>query len=509
MPVKGELVQPASTYKITKILEPEEAHALVGWPKYPIETTSEYRRPLALRDDEGRVIWKQEGNTQEQNEALGIENVQGLFLDKFQEFDKLFPRKKNGAVIEKKREEAEGYILQSLNDKKGLAKGLAKVVGSSPLDQRIVSYFQGSTFIIIQKSFVSWGLRFEVFNRKVEEKSGVYIDNDNQWAPISFFVSESNQVSVSTLRSRFKRMNISNIQGVSGNSLSTLWNVKEATNYLSASTRIRRQTEYATETMLPLGAIAEALDISESVLQQYVEGVACASRIGKNGKETTFYNISELKRKMKDILSRPKIERKTGTWTNEDGVSFAPNYHFYTKYGIDQRTLKKYLKGVVSIPGRSREGKPIVLHNIEEAVRNMGDRASVLRVNRATGRIIDESGKKWINTKRITREYGFAQSSIQNCAKEHNLPSIIGVAHGRLVDFYPEDELLKALAISGRSVDPSDESGQTEDPVNLEMKLLLQQLNEYQAKLRAGERISFEEFLRQSEVAQEGGSLHE
>ena len=67
-------------------------------------------RPTVLRDAQGRIQWNVAGNTPEQNEQIGIGNIQALFLTKFPDFDELFPRDEDGTIAEEEREEARNFI---------------------------------------------------------------------------------------------------------------------------------------------------------------------------------------------------------------------------------------------------------------------------------------------------------------------------------------------------------------------------------------------------------------
>jgi len=112
--------------------------------------------PTVLRDARGRIRWTLPGNTPEENEQLGIRNVQALFLENFPGFDELYPRGEDGKIPEDKGEETKSFIL----DKIGTQRKQSALFGSTPLNTRKVSYF-GSPEVIIRKSFSPWGLQFE------------------------------------------------------------------------------------------------------------------------------------------------------------------------------------------------------------------------------------------------------------------------------------------------------------------------------------------------------------
>lgn len=119
--------------------------------------------PSVLRNTRGQIVWQLRGNTLEQNEQLGINNIQGLFLQTYPDFNELFPRGKDGKIAEDKRKEAKKFIL----DKIGTQRKLTACSGSSPLTPRKVPYF-GSPEVTIRKSFSSWGIQFEDPHQEVQ-----------------------------------------------------------------------------------------------------------------------------------------------------------------------------------------------------------------------------------------------------------------------------------------------------------------------------------------------------
>jgi len=110
--------------------------------------------PTVLRDSRGRVRWRLPGNTPEQNEQLGIANVQGLFLERFPGFNDLFPREEDGKIADDKREEAKRFILDRMRSQKISAEQLR----SSAWNINSTPYFAGRYQVALQRSFSPWGL---------------------------------------------------------------------------------------------------------------------------------------------------------------------------------------------------------------------------------------------------------------------------------------------------------------------------------------------------------------
>ncbi len=112
--------------------------------------------PIPHRNKRGKIIWKLAGNTDLENEQIGIRNIQGLFLEKFSEFNIQFPRIEEGKIAEDKREEAKAFILDKIKDR----KSFKAIFGQSPLSPKYTYYFERSHYTILEKSFTNWGINF-------------------------------------------------------------------------------------------------------------------------------------------------------------------------------------------------------------------------------------------------------------------------------------------------------------------------------------------------------------
>lgn len=119
-----------------------------------------------LHDKRGRIIWQLRGNTLGDNEMIGILNMQMLFLEKFPEFNELFPRGEDGKIAEDKRSDAREFILRHIDSN----EKFAEVIGILPPKKRSTPYFEGSRNVMIEKSFLPWGIEFKYFK---------YIDRNN------------------------------------------------------------------------------------------------------------------------------------------------------------------------------------------------------------------------------------------------------------------------------------------------------------------------------------------
>src|SRR3989344_543140 len=128
--------------------------------------------PSVLRDEGGRVVWKLQGNSPEENEQLGIRNVQGLFLEKFPEFDEMFPRLEDGKIEKDRREEARNYISKIFYRQKIFNRYFPNLNS-----RKRFPFFEGSYKVILRKSFGPWGIEFS--------------DQDFPRKPSGYWTSES------------------------------------------------------------------------------------------------------------------------------------------------------------------------------------------------------------------------------------------------------------------------------------------------------------------------------
>lgn len=110
--------------------------------------------PPILYGTGGRVAWRLPNNTPEENEQIGIHNVQGLFLRRFPEFNERFPRNEDGKIAEDKKEEAKNFILEKIG---GLNECIS-IFKNTISNRKNAPYFNGSYKIAVQRSFSPWDI---------------------------------------------------------------------------------------------------------------------------------------------------------------------------------------------------------------------------------------------------------------------------------------------------------------------------------------------------------------
>ena len=102
------------------------------------------------------IRWVLLNNTPEQNEQLGIRNIHGLFLERYPEFNDLYPRGEDGKIAEDKIETAKTFVLERM----GKIKDFSSILGRSAISRRVAPYFEGSHLVALEKSFKPWGINF-------------------------------------------------------------------------------------------------------------------------------------------------------------------------------------------------------------------------------------------------------------------------------------------------------------------------------------------------------------
>lgn len=149
---------------ITKVY-PKSFHGLRQELEKPLQGGSDViptEDSQIVRRGSGNIAWRLPGNTSEQDEEMGIRNIQGLFLEKFPEFDQMFARGEDGKIPEEKREEARVFILGKIDK----VDKFYEIFGSSPVAKHAAPYFKGSYGLVIQKSFVPWGIHIDKVGRR-------------------------------------------------------------------------------------------------------------------------------------------------------------------------------------------------------------------------------------------------------------------------------------------------------------------------------------------------------
>lgn len=130
-------------------------------PDSPLPVAQTWEVPTVTRDVQGRIRWKLSGNTPEENEQLGIRNVQALFLEKFPEFKNIILISVKEGIDPSKKLKAEEFIIDQIGD----TDKFIATCSNSALNRVAVPYFEGSYAKAVKKSFAPFGLDFRYEER--------------------------------------------------------------------------------------------------------------------------------------------------------------------------------------------------------------------------------------------------------------------------------------------------------------------------------------------------------
>lgn len=156
-----------------------------GTLRFLLEILNEEKRVLTkqavLRNRRRRIFWKKPGNTEEENLQIGIQNIQTLFLERFPEFNQLFPKDKDGRIPKDKHKQAKDFIIKNIGTWEKFHEGVSYTAGSTSSPP----YFKGSLDLILRSSFSSWGIDFDELS---EEPKDAVLDQEEGLAHLGGFL---------------------------------------------------------------------------------------------------------------------------------------------------------------------------------------------------------------------------------------------------------------------------------------------------------------------------------
>ncbi len=312
--------------------------------------------PSVLRDKRGRIIWQLPEYTPEQNEELGIRNVQALFLEKFPEFDERFPRTDKGMVPEDKKIGAKEFILGTIGSREQFRSMIIRSPHSVP-------YFERSHLAAIQKSFTPWGLNFTEF---------IPVDRD-QFVPV-IYIRKKFRISSYTAKQLLEK--VTSISGPGKKGKITIFYEKDAAEkvikaFLALPTVDRQSSRFADgrgETWVSLYDLSEELGIDQKTLKTLTKTVQSIQGRGRKKKKISLYKESEVRKLADSFLSLQHVNQETGEYTDENNVKWVGAWNLSNKVG---RQIYSILNNRISIPtmqARGRNSKIIKLFNEEIAL---------------------------------------------------------------------------------------------------------------------------------------------
>lgn len=352
--------------------------------------------PTVLRDKRARIRWTLPRNTIEENEQLGIRNIQVLFTEKFPEFETLFPRRENGKIGANMRRVAREFVL----DKVGTKVTFCATLGYSAINKHTASYFEGSFIRATRKLLESWGLEIdELYIDKKKNQASSEVDNlDSMEIPhdkggrvrwkllekdkdllFSFLESQVRKFILQGRPITFKELSKSGYSKIA-------WAIAhfypdtfcgiaaKLTNESNTENTEFKEEEWAHATELgrKFGARWKTIIRHTGHLQ---------TKQGKitSGQVATLYNVKEIEDFLTNWLNLPTPDKKTKEYVDSSGRRFSTAQDIARELGIEVTHARRKLpKAVInSIPGKNIKGYEVILYDKDEAIRFL-DQISVI-----------------------------------------------------------------------------------------------------------------------------------
>lgn len=412
-----------------------------------IETDLPQFTPTPLRYKKGRITWKLSGNTTEQNEKIGVHNIQALFLQAFPEFNGRFPKEKNNLIAEKHREDAQVFIQEKI----GTKEKFIATIGNSPIVAAGVPYFEGSFLSCISKSFQPWGLVFP--EERVDKETGRYIDAGGEsWVAIGSLSNEVD-ISVSAL-SRLANSTRSQKGRERTGRETVLYNETEMMDLINAILLrpiIRPRSLYVDENgqswVTGNSLRQEYGGISQSLLDKYCKECQRLPARNRSGRSLVLlYDEQQARSILDDFFRLPPVDQATGRYTDEGGKSWVVANYFLTPSGISHSTILKVLQGIAFIEGRDKLGRKGVLYDESEASKRVSFFLTYPQVDRTNDVYRDGEDKVWATIMHFSKQYGISRwsvsAAIEGCSFIEGRDS-----GGRVVRLYNSDEVETSIRL--------------------------------------------------------------
>lgn len=379
------------------------------------EQVEQQNIPQVTRDARGRILWKLPGNTTEQNEQLGIANIQALFLEKFPEFNGLFPKGEDGKILEEKRDEAERFIIDHLVSRKSFTGSF----GSSPTSRRLCSYFLGSHLIVITRSFASWGLNLQESNPwifiQVDDETEKYIDQQGKaWTPTQFFLRKFG------IGSKLLACHLREVDSIDGRSRTgqktNLYNEEQVNQQLRNLISLPKvdktdgiYTDSDGERWAPAYYFFRKLSgVGNGTVSKLLEKTRSIKGRGKSGFEVTLFNHQEAVDVLKAYLEPPIVDKETFKYTDEEGESWVTIATLSKELGLSHSSLSIRLNGVSFINGKDVSGHKAVLFNEKEAKKKLQGIVDLPHVSDSSRIFTDKNGENWTTLNYFSKEFGLS-----------------------------------------------------------------------------------------------------
>ncbi|MBI2327226.1 hypothetical protein HYU92_02800 [Candidatus Curtissbacteria bacterium] len=405
----------------------------------------EIQVPSILRDKGGRIRWSLPGNSEEENLMLGIKNIRAIFLERYPEFNELFPKGEDEKIIEDKRGQAEEFIL----DRIGKRQEFVALTGESPFSKNTVPYFQGSYHFVLEKSFNPWGLDLSL--PKVDKETRWTDANGNNWAS-SYFFRKNFKINGPTLSKRLIGVPSRAGVGLKGHEI-RLYNEAEVSRRINeffalpqVDSSIGQYQNEDGECWAPANYFKVNHGLSAEKLSKFMQGVRSIAGRDGVGHETILYNVPEVTSQINNFLLLPRVNNETGSYTENSTSSWVSRRVLRSRFQVSGTSLSSLLVDVPQIQGRSRVGAEVVLFDESKASEKISEFLNLPRVDKVTGLYTDENNQTWVPQFYFRKSFGLQTATMRRHLRGRNINVITGRdISGKVVELYNQEDIMDAL----------------------------------------------------------------
>ena len=396
--------------------------------------------PAVLRTKGGRVRWTLPGNTEEQNAQLCIQNVQGIFSERFPEFNELFPRAEDGKIAEEKREEARMFILDKLDSTRKIQRAISTSVLHKKLPP-IMHSLEG----ILNGAFEPWGIEPKTLPQ-VDTITGRFVDeNGAVWAS-AYNLAKKLGISIAKLHDYLKGTQNIVGRGKSGEKVLLFDEVAislKAQDLTQLPKTDEQRGDFETEQVkwVTRGYFSILFGLNEKTVGRLLRNATSIQGRNERGRKTLLFNLNDVQIVIQEFLSLPRVDPNSQKWTDSNSVSWTTLQYFHDNFGLSPDTLKSFVREnrVKFVRGRDIIGKETILYSETDMVSILQKVVTLPQIDPKNSFFTDISGNRWANADYFRKEYGIYYSALKPYIKY--VPSIIGrgTTHKRVLLYRHED----------------------------------------------------------------------
>lgn len=375
------------------------------------------KRPQVLQNKYGKVQWRLQGYSLEENLRIGIQNIQALFLDFFPEFEDSFPRGVEGTIEITKRDQAKQFILMKLR-----GRSLASVFGGSIISRVSAPYFNGSITYGVQLAFREWGIDLEAQTFQEKKKlvmSTLYDDEGNTWVTTDQ-LRERYNLDYRTIYKYLKNVISRNSKGLNGRpakyflETEAIEELRRIIDLPKANLENQVIIDENGKKWVSSGSLASLMNLNRSNISRLLVGLDSITGRNIKGNPIQYYDEVESLKRLQRFYQLPFVN-KDNVFHDENGEAWAVvNNLLSDKLQMNIATLKANLERVRKIKGRNKRGRLCFLYNLQEAIEKLEAVKALPKVDRNTNKFTDEKGQSWMPLSGLSVVFNLTNSYFTN-----------------------------------------------------------------------------------------------